>query len=97
MKACTPPHRRRCGDGWGCNGGGRARGQGVQLSLLAARVRLALAGGARAIHTCTGEAVPGEPQHSYANILRCGFSEGDLRANWALPRAAPLAPAAKIA
>jgi GNAT superfamily N-acetyltransferase len=77
-----------------------ARGQGVQLSLLAARVRLALEGGARAVHTCTGEAVPGEPQHSYANILRCGFAEGDLRPNWAPPKPPvrlPLAPAARIA
>lgn len=77
-----------------------ARGRGVQLSLLAARVRLALDGGARAIHTCTGEAVPGEPQHSYANILRCGFAEGDLRPNWAPPKPPArlaLAPAARIA
>ncbi len=27
----------------------------------------------------TGEAVPEDPQHSYSNILRAGFSEAYLR------------------
>jgi hypothetical protein len=35
--------------------------------------------------------VPGDPQHSYANILRAGFAETTLRPNWAPPRPAPLA------
>jgi len=26
--------------------------------------------------------VPGDPQHSYANIKRCGFQETYLRENW---------------
>jgi GNAT superfamily N-acetyltransferase len=64
-----------------------ARGRGVQLSLLAHRVRTALDMGVRELFTCTGEAVPGEPQHSYANILRCGFAEGVLRPNFAPPKA----------
>jgi GNAT superfamily N-acetyltransferase len=63
-----------------------ARGRGVQLSLLAHRVRTALDMGVGHLFTCTGEAVPGEPQHSYANILRCGFAEGVLRPNFAPPK-----------
>jgi GNAT superfamily N-acetyltransferase len=63
-----------------------ARGRGVQLSLLAHRVRTALGMGVRQLFTCTGEAVPGEPQHSYANIQRCGFAEGTLRPNFAPPK-----------
>jgi GNAT superfamily N-acetyltransferase len=64
-----------------------ARGRGVQFSLLAHRVQTALDMGVRDLFTCTGEAVPGEPQHSYANILRCGFAEGVLRPNFAPPKA----------
>ena len=30
----------------------------------------------------TGEAVPGDAQHSYSNILRAGFAESYLRENW---------------
>jgi GNAT superfamily N-acetyltransferase len=66
----------------------RWRGRGVQRAVLAHRVRAALEGGARELHTCTGEAVPGEPQHSYANILRCGFREAALRPNFAPPKQA---------
>jgi hypothetical protein len=33
----------------------------------------------------TGEEVPGEPQHSYRNILRAGFCKGRLRCNWIPP------------
>jgi GNAT superfamily N-acetyltransferase len=69
------------------------RGQGVQRSLLTHRVRLAGQGGLSWLHTCTGDAIPGEPQHSYANILRCGYVEGATRANLAPPRQ-PLARAA---
>ena len=36
--------------------------------------------------TATGEEVPGDPQHSYANILRMGFEEGYIRENFAPPR-----------
>jgi hypothetical protein len=43
------------------------------------------------LHTCTGEAVPGDPQHSYANILRAGFVETTLRPNWAPAKSPPLA------
>lgn len=65
--ATAPSHRRR----------------GVQQALLAARVEHALALGCRRLFTCTGEAVPGDPQHSYRNILRAGFRETALRPNWA--------------
>jgi hypothetical protein len=30
----------------------------------------------------TGEAVPGDDQHSYHNIERAGFEEAYLRENW---------------
>ena len=59
------------------------RGRGAQGANLAARVRFALEQGCTAIHTCTGEAVPGDPQHSYNNIKRCGFRETYLLENWA--------------
>jgi len=62
------------------------RGRGAQGANLAARVRFALEQGCSAIYTCTGEAVPGEPQHSWNNIKRCGFRESYLRENWAPPK-----------
>lgn len=64
----------------------RFRRRGSQGALLCARLRLALDEGCRAVHTCTGEAVPGDPQHSYANILRAGFREDRVTANYAPPR-----------
>jgi hypothetical protein len=30
----------------------------------------------------TGEAVPGDKQHSYRNIQKAGFKEAYLRENW---------------
>lgn len=62
------------------------RRRGSQAALLCHRVRFALERGCRALYTCTGEAVPGDPQHSYANILKAGFREDYLRANYAPPR-----------
>jgi hypothetical protein len=62
------------------------RGRGAQGTNLAVRVRFALEQGCRAIHTCTGEAVPGEPQHSWNNIKRCGFREAYLRENYSPPK-----------
>jgi len=32
--------------------------------------------------TATGEAVAGDPQHSYKNIKRAGFREKYVRENW---------------
>jgi len=64
------------------------RSRGVQRAVLIHRLHTARAAGCRRIYNCTGEAVPGDPQHSYANILRCGFAEDYLRENWAPPRPA---------
>ena len=59
------------------------RRRGSQSALLRHRVLFALDHGCRRIFTCTGEAVPGDQQHSYANILRAGFREDYLRLNFA--------------
>ncbi len=58
------------------------RRRGGQNALLAARIRYAIEHGCDLICTMTGEAVPGDPQHSYSNILRNGFEEAYLRENW---------------
>lgn len=58
------------------------RGRGSQTALLAHRIRAAAALGCRRLFTETGEAVPGDPQHSYRNILRAGFREVALRDNY---------------
>jgi GNAT superfamily N-acetyltransferase len=71
------------GVGW-CDWGATApafRGRGVQLALLRHRLSTAEALGLERIHTCTGAPAPGDPQHSYRNILRCGFAETILRGN----------------
>lgn len=62
------------------------RRRGSQGALLAHRVRHALDLGCRRIFTCTGEDVPGDPQHSYKNILRAGFREDYVRENYAPPQ-----------
>lgn len=58
------------------------RRRGSQTALLNARLRHALDAGCRTVVVMTGEAVPGDPQHSYRNILRAGFSEWYCRDNW---------------
>jgi GNAT superfamily N-acetyltransferase len=62
------------------------RRRGGQSAVLAERIRDAIAMGCDLLVTTTGEAVPGDPQHSYGNILRAGFEEAYLRENWAPPR-----------
>lgn len=62
------------------------RQRGGQSAVLAQRIRDANAMGCRLMVTTTGEAVPGDPQQSYKNILRAGFAEAYLRENWAPPR-----------
>ena len=62
------------------------RGRGSQSALLAARVTKAIDAGAKLMATETGEEVPGDPQHSYHNILKAGFREAVVRENW-VPRA----------
>ena len=39
--------------------------------------------GCKRMFTETGEAVEGDPQHSYKNILKAGFTESVLRENYA--------------
>lgn len=71
------------GMGW-CDWGATApafRGRGAQLALLRHRLGVADALGLERVHTCTGAPAPGDPQHSYRNIKRCGFSETILRRN----------------
>lgn len=62
------------------------RRRGGQTALLSARIEAARAAGAQKLFTCTGVDMPGDPQRSYANILRAGFAEADVRANWAPKR-----------
>lgn len=59
------------------------RKRGSQGALLSRRLQFATDAGCEWILTCTGEAVPGDPQHSYGNILRSGFQEWTLRPNFA--------------
>lgn len=76
------------GVGW-CDWGATVpsfRGRGGQSALLARRVEDAIAFGCHTIHTCTGEDVPGDPQHSYSNILKMGFRETYVRGNFAPPK-----------
>jgi GNAT superfamily N-acetyltransferase len=63
------------------------RQRGSQGALLARRIEHALALGCRKLLTCTGKAVPGDPQHSYRNLLKAGFRETYARENFAPPRA----------
>ena len=58
------------------------RRRGGQSAILSARLHYAFDTGCKTIVTMTGEAVPEDPQHSYSNILRAGFSETYLRENW---------------
>lgn len=58
------------------------RRRGSQTALLGARIRTALDAGCNTIVTMTGEAVPGETQHSYRNIEKAGFTASYLRENW---------------
>lgn len=77
-------------DGVGyCDWGATApayRQRGSQSALLRHRVKQAIDLGCRRIVTETGEDVPGDPQHSYRNILRMGFAEDFVRENFAPTR-----------
>ncbi|MDH3241287.1 MAG: hypothetical protein OEO83_11545 [Alphaproteobacteria bacterium] len=59
------------------------RRRGSQGAIMAARIALARAFHCKHLITETGEAVEGDPQHSYGNILRAGFREFKSRANYA--------------
>ena len=58
------------------------RQRGSQRALLARRIEDAVDAGCTRLLTCTGEAVPGDPQHSYHNIEWAGFEPKFVRGNW---------------
>ena len=58
------------------------RCRGVQGAVMAARINKAVDLGLGHLFTETGEAVEGEAQHSYGNILRYGFEEWYARQNY---------------
>lgn len=58
------------------------RRRGVQGAVMAARINKAAELGLNRLFTETGEAVEGEAQHSYGNILRYGFTEWYARYNY---------------
>lgn len=62
-----------------------ARGRGCQTALLRQRITDAGEAGCRTLFVETGERVPDRPSGSYRNILRAGFEEAYLRANWQRP------------
>jgi GNAT superfamily N-acetyltransferase len=61
------------------------RGRGAQSVLLAARIEDARKQGCRTVVTETGELEDGRPSSSYRNILRAGFREAGVRANYRAP------------
>jgi GNAT superfamily N-acetyltransferase len=63
------------------------RRMGSQGAILARRIDHAISLGCERIYTCTGEAVEGDPQHSYGNIMKLGFRPDYVRENYAPPRA----------
>jgi GNAT superfamily N-acetyltransferase len=65
------------------------RGKGAQGALLAARVRRARDAGCTAVYTETGEQLPDRPSNSYRNILRAGFTELHVVANFISPSPSP--------
>lgn len=58
------------------------RGKGAQNTLLAERIRRAAAAGCDVLLTETGERREDRPSNSYRNILRAGFQEVAVTANW---------------
>ena len=58
------------------------RGKGGQSALLAARIRYARERGCDVLVTETGERRDDLPSNSYRNILRAGFEEVAVTANW---------------
>jgi GNAT superfamily N-acetyltransferase len=58
------------------------RGRGAQAVLLARRIRRCQELGCELLVAQTGERRDDLPSNSYRNILRAGFHEGDVTANW---------------
>lgn len=62
---------------------------GILLNrVLAQRIRTAIEQGCECLFSETGEAVPGDPQHSFRNLVRAGFAPTHTRENFA-PCGAP--------
>jgi len=61
------------------------RAKGGQSALLAERIRHARAIGCDVLVTETGERREDLPSNSYRNIIRAGFTEVSVRANWLRP------------
>ena len=61
----------------------RFRKLGAQGALMRKRIEVALDLGCHTIFTETGAAVPGQPNHSATNMLRCGHREAYRIENWA--------------
>ncbi|MCF6324733.1 MAG: GNAT family N-acetyltransferase [Gammaproteobacteria bacterium] len=58
------------------------RCKGSQAAIMATRIEHAKSSGCKHIVTETGEAVEGDPQHSYKNIIKHGFAEMRMRQNY---------------
>ncbi len=58
------------------------RRRGSQGAVMSSRLNRARQLGCRIVGTCTGVSVPGDPQHSYNNILKAGFTEDYVRENY---------------
>lgn len=58
------------------------RGRGSQSLLLARRIQAALELNCHTLFSETGEAVPGDPQHSFRNLIRAGFKPTHTRENF---------------
>lgn len=69
LAATVPEHRRK----------------GAQGAILAARLRAAAAAELGELATETGERLPDRPSSSYRNLLRFGFAEQYVRANYLSP------------
>ena len=63
----------------------RRRGRGAQSAILAARIEDARKQGCSTVTTETGAMEQGRPSNSYRNILRAGFREAGVRANYRAP------------
>ena len=58
------------------------RGRGAQSAILAARIEAARKQGCTTVTTETGELAEGRSSGSYRNIVRAGFREAGVRANF---------------
>jgi GNAT superfamily N-acetyltransferase len=63
----------------------RFRGRGAQSALLATRIETARKQGCSTVVTETGELEEDRPSNSYRNIVRAGFREAGVRANYRAP------------